>query len=146
MGNQVSSGGQPAQQQAYLDEQGLEITEAPMDNNCVFHCLASLEGHNDHGTVRNDICRFLSDHGNEYFPRGAITDDYVATMSNLGVWGGQIEIQAWCHSWNVNVTIHFRNQTTNTFVQNKNGPKDSGLKSFDLFYTGVSLVLTPLLP
>ena len=94
----------------------LGIKSITGDGNCLFRCFADqLYGNEDlYLSVRHKICEELIKNQDDYAPFLLEYDDdghgnflmYVEEMKKDGTWGGNIEIQAFSKSYQINIAIH----------------------------------------
>ena len=94
---------------------GLDIKEISGDGNCLFRAISDqISGNEDmHEDLRVMAVEHMRRHPEDFTP--FIEDDeefdkYLARMSNLSTWGGNLELQALSLALEVNIKIHRLNE------------------------------------
>lgn len=90
---------------------GLDIKEISGDGNCLFRAISDqITGnenlHGEYRVLAIDFMRSNSDDFSPFVEDDEPFGDYLKRMSKLGVWGGNMELQALSLVLNVNIKIH----------------------------------------
>lgn len=98
--------------------------------SCLFDSLAKFVNDTNTDTLRGDICHYLSANPklidgenvektimNMY---GISLPEYINKMSRSEVWGGAVEIKAFCDMFNVAVLVHHQGRKIEFLPNTKN--------------------------
>ena len=110
---------------------------------CLFISLAHFIQNMNERQLRDIICNYLAGDPKIYDDlsvsesiwENISINEYVENMRNDSVWGGSLEIKAFCDIFHINVILHYtQNSNTTTFISST--PNENQTITIHLTYNG----------
>ncbi|CAK64575.1 unnamed protein product (macronuclear) [Paramecium tetraurelia] len=94
-----------------LQQLGLTLRDVDADGNCLFRAIADqLTGNEEnYNKYRSMAIRSLQKNRkffSDFLPEGSTFNEYTKRMSEDGIWGGHLELQALSNTLQIDIVVH----------------------------------------